>query len=321
LLLAGPAAARAGEDAELARYDAGLKPAARKHWAFQPVRPVPVPAVRDAAWVRNPIDAFVLDRLEARGWKPAPPAGPRALLRRVYLDVLGLPPSPAEQDAWERDPSPDAWERVVERLLASPGYGERWGRHWLDLARYADTNGYERDADKPSVWRYRDYVIRALNADKPYDRFVLEQLAGDELPDAGAEAVIATGFCRLGAWDDEPADPAVDRFDQLDDMVSTTSQVFLGLTLGCARCHNHKFEPLTMHDYYRMVAVFAPLRRPQNGRAELDLPAGPGGPRGYFLQEPSPKAAPVHLLHRGQPSRPGPEVAPGVPAVLVGRQP
>jgi hypothetical protein len=324
LLLAG--SARAGD--ELARYDAAVKPAARRHWAFQPVRPVSVPAVRDADWVQSPIDAFVLARLEARGWKPSPAAEPRALLRRVYLDVLGLPPTPEEQAAWQRDPSPAAWQQTVERLLASPHYGERWARHWLDLARYADTNGYERDADKPHVWRYRDYVIRALNADKPYDRFVLEQLAGDELPDATPETLIAAGFCRLGPWDDEPADPAVDHYDQLDDLVAATSQVFLGLTLACARCHNHKFEPLTMHDYYRMVAVFHPLRRPQKERTELDLPAvprgrtpGPGTPRGYFLQELSPRAPPTHILARGQPSRPGPEVAPGVPAVLVARQP
>jgi hypothetical protein len=325
LLLGSPAATAA--DAELARYDAGIKPSARKHWAFQPVRPVAVPAVKDPAWVRNPIDAFVLSRLEARGWKPAPPAEPRALLRRLYLDLIGLSPTPGEQEALERDLSPAAFDAIVDRLLASPYHGERWARHWLDVVRYADTNGYERDADKPNVWRYRDYVIRSLNADKPYDRFVLEQLAGDELPDATPETVLATGFCRLGPWDDEPADPKTDHFDQLDDMVAATSQAFLGLTLACARCHNHKFEPLTMHDYYRMVAVFHPLQRPQKGRTELDLPALPRSskmaeaPSGYFLQELSPRAPPTHILFRGQPGRPGPEVAAGVPAVLVSRQP
>jgi hypothetical protein len=337
LLLLG-AGVRAGDDPDLARYDAGIKPSARKHWAFQPVRPVAVPAVKDASWVRNPIDAFVLARLEARGWRPAPPAEPRALLRRLYLDVVGLPPTPEEQEAWERDPSPTALDAIADRLIASPHYGERWARHWLDLVRYADTNGYERDADKPHVWRYRDYVIRSLNADKPYDRFALEQLAGDELPDATGETLLATGFCRLGPWDDEPADPKTDHFDQLDDLVSSTAQVFLGLTLGCARCHNHKFEPLTMHDYYRMVAVFHPLQRPRDGRTERDLPALSRreqeqlpearrktalseAPRGYFLQELSPAAPSTHILSRGQPSRPGPEVGPGVPAVLVGRQP
>jgi hypothetical protein len=276
LLAAAPAwAAKPESDAaELARYDAFIKPAARKHWAFQPVRPPAVPPVKATGWVRNPLDAFVLAKQEARGWEPSPPAEPRALLRRLYLDVLGLPPPPAEQEAFLQDPSTEAIAKVIDDLLARPGYGERWGRHWLDLVRFAETNGYERDATKPHVWRYRDYVIRAFNDDKPFDRFILEQLAGDEIPEASAETLIATGYYRLGPWDDEPADPAEDRFDQLDDMISTTAQVFLGLTLGCARCHNHKFEPLSMHDYYRLAAIFNPLRRPQNGRTELDSPAG-----------------------------------------------
>jgi hypothetical protein len=252
------------------QYDAKVKPADREHWAFRPVRRPAVPAVKDAGWVRTPIDAFVRSKLEATGWAPAPAAEPRAILRRVYLDLTGLPPTLAEQEAFLRDPSPAGLDRLIDELLARPAYGERYARHWLDLARYADTNAYERDALKPSVWRYRDYVIAAFNADKPFDRFVKEQLAGDELPGATAETVIATGFHRLGPWDDEPADPAADRFDQLDDIVSTTSQVFLGLTLACARCHDHKFEPLTMADYYRMVAVFDPLKRPQYFRADLD---------------------------------------------------
>ncbi|HSH17531.1 MAG TPA: DUF1549 domain-containing protein, partial [Verrucomicrobiae bacterium] len=167
-----------------------------------------------------------------------------------------------------------SWSALIDQLLARPAYGERWARHWLDLVRYADSNGYERDAAKPFVWRYRDYVIRALNDDKPMDRFILEQIAGDELPDATAETIIATGFHRLGHWDDEPADPAADRYDQLDDMVRTTSEVFLGLTLACARCHDHKFEPLSTRDYYSMVAIFNPLERPRNGRTELTQPAG-----------------------------------------------
>ncbi|MCI0456090.1 MAG: DUF1549 and DUF1553 domain-containing protein [Gemmataceae bacterium] len=259
---------------DLARFDRQIKPSDRRHWAYQPVKPQPVPAVKDTAWVRNPIDAFVLAKLEAKGWKPAPVVEPRALLRRIHLDLIGLPPTPQEQEALLNDRSPDALARVVDRLLANPHYGERWGRHWLDLARYAETNGYERDATRPHVWRYRDYVIRAFNQDKPFDRFILEQLAGDELPDSNAETLIATGFHRLGPWDDEPADPQEDRFDQLDDMVNTTSLTFLGLTLSCARCHDHKFEALTMHDYYRLVAVFNPLRRPTLGRFDIDLPAG-----------------------------------------------
>ncbi|HUQ91889.1 MAG TPA: PSD1 and planctomycete cytochrome C domain-containing protein [Bryobacteraceae bacterium] len=247
------------------------KKSARDHWAFQPRRPIPVPAVKNAGWVRNSIDAFVLAKLEARKWKPSAAATPRQLMRRIYLDVTGLPPTPDEQNAFLKNPDLD---RLAADLLSRPTYGERWARHWLDLVRFAETNGYERDATKPSAWRYRDYVIRAFNDDKPFDRFTLEQLAGDELPDASAETLIATGYNRLGPWDDEPADPKTDRFDQLDDIVSTTSQVYLGLTLGCARCHNHKFEPVTANDYYSMVAVFNGLERPRKGRTELALPIG-----------------------------------------------
>jgi hypothetical protein len=272
-LLAGHAFCADPND-ELARYDARIKPKDRQHWAFQPVRPIPVPTVENPAWVRNPIDAFILAKLEAKGWKPSPAAEPHALLRRMFLHLVGLPPTLAEQDESLRDSSPGAWDRLADKLLARPAYGERWGRHWLDLVRYGETNGYERDAPKPNVWRYRDYVIRSFNSDKPFNRFIEEQLAGDELADADAETLIATGYARLGPWDDEPADPAEDRYDQLDDMVSTTAQVFLGLTLGCARCHNHKFEPLTALDYYRMIAIFNPLKRPQNGRTELDVPLG-----------------------------------------------
>jgi hypothetical protein len=274
----GTEAARAVKPASdreaLAKYDAAIKDADRQHWAFQPIRKPAVPPVKNASWVRNPIDAFVLAKLEEKGWAPSPPAPPRALLRRVYFDLVGLPPTLAEQEAFLKDPTSQRLDRTIDDLLTRPSHGERWARHWLDLVRYAESNGYERDAAKPYVWRYRDYVVRALNNDKPFNRFILEQLAGDELPDSNAETLIATGFCRLGSWDDEPADPQEDRYDQLDDLVSTTSQVFLGLTLGCARCHNHKFDPLTMHDYYRMVAIFAPLKRPRAGRTELDLPAG-----------------------------------------------
>ncbi len=239
-----------------------------RHWAFAQPRTPAVPAVKNQAWARNAIDAFILSKLEAKGWQPAPPASERALLRRVYLDLTGLPPTLAEQQASQ------PLERTVDNLLSRPTYGERWGRHWLDWVRYAETNGYERDAIKPNVWRYRDYVIRSFNDDKPVNRFLLEQLAGDELPGSNAETLIATGYYRLGPWDDEPADPAEDRYDQLDDIVSTTSQAFLGMTLGCARCHNHKFEPILAADYYSMVAIFNGLERPRNGRTELDLPVG-----------------------------------------------
>jgi hypothetical protein len=233
------------------------------HWAFQPVRRPEVPAVRDRSWVHSPIDAFVLAQFEQNGLKPAPAADRRTLLRRVYLDLIGLPPTPEEQRAFLEDTSPLAYAHVVDDLLSRPQYGERWARHWLDVGRYAESNGYERDGAKPNAWRYRDYVIDALNRDKPYDRFVTEQLAGDEMPGSNAETQIATTFLRLGTWDDEPAEFLLDRYDQLDDVLGTTVTAFMGLTLRCARCHDHKFEPFSQQDYYRMLAVFEPLKRPQ----------------------------------------------------------
>ena len=202
-----------------------------KHWAWQPIAKPTVPTVKDTAWVRNPIDAFVLAKLEAHGWKPNPSASRGDLLRRLYLNLIGLPPSIAEQQQFNGD-----FDAEAKKLLARPEYGERWARHWLDVVRYADTNGYERDATKPLVWKYRDYVIRAFNDDVPYDRFAIEQLAGDELPDSNGRTMIATGYNRLGPWDDEPADPDTDHYDQLDDLVSTTSQAFLGLTLLLGGC-------------------------------------------------------------------------------------
>ncbi len=241
-----------------------------KHWAFGKVKKPEVPQVRDSAWGRTPIDAFVLANLEKNGLQPAPPADKRTLLRRVYLDLIGLPPTPLEQKTFLEDRSPEAYGRVVDDLLARPQFGERWARHWLDVARFAETNGYERDTAKPNGWRYRDYVIDSFNRDKPYDQFLMEQLAGDELDGSTAEMQIATTFLRLGTWDDEPADPKIDRYDQLDDVLGTTATAFLGITLRCARCHDHKFEPFTQEDYYRMLAVFEPLKRPQKGQDESD---------------------------------------------------
>ena len=238
----------------------------KQHWAFQPVKHQKLPDVKDEAWALNPIDRFILAKLEAKGLDPNPSAKPAQLLRRAHLDLIGLPPTLSEQEAYARKPDLTA---LVNDLIDRPGYGERYARHWLDVVRYADSNGYERDAAKPEVWRYRDYVIRSLNADKSFDQFIVEQLAGDEMEDATTETILATGFNRLGPWDDEPADFAVDRFDQLDDLVNTTAQAFLGLTMGCARCHDHKFDPLLQTDYYSMVAIFNPLKRPQSGRSEL----------------------------------------------------
>lgn len=246
----------------------------RDHWAFVPVVRPELPTVADAAWVRTPIDSFVLAKLEKKAIRPVPDAGRLALLRRIYFDLIGLPPTPAEQAAFLADQNPDAYAKVVDDLLARPQYGERWGRHWLDVVRYAESNGYERDGAKPHAWRYRDYVIDSLNADKPYDRFILEQVAGDELEGSNAESQIATTFLRLGLWDDEPADPMIDRYDQLDDVLDATYTAFQGITLRCARCHDHKFEPFRQTDYARAIAIFEPLKRPQEGRTDLDRMVG-----------------------------------------------
>ncbi len=229
----------------------------RNHWAFEPVTHPQPPKVKQQAWVQNPIDAFVLQGLEHAGLKPAPPADRVALIRRVTFDLTGLPPTPAEVDDFVKASATNAQsaiEQLVDRLLDSPRYGERWARHWLDLVRYADTNSFERDGVKPNAWKYRDYVIRSFNDDKPYDRFIQEQLAGDEFAEPTIDTLTATGFYRLGLWDDEPADRKLARYDELDDILSTTSQVFLGLTLGCARCHEHKIDPIPQHDYYSMLA-------------------------------------------------------------------
>jgi hypothetical protein len=236
-------------------------------WSVQPVGEPVLPVVKDAAWAKGPIDAFILAKLEEKGLKPAPEAKRVALIRRATYDLTGLPPTPDEVKAFVGDPSSDAYEQLIDRLLASPHYGEKWGRHWLDLVRYAESNSYERDNAKPNVWRYRDFVIRSFNDDKPYDQFVKEQLAGDEMPDAveNPDRVIATGFYRLGIWDDEPSDRLQSRYDGLDDVVTTTGQVFLGLTVDCARCHNHKIDPIPQADYYRLLAFFQNIRDYRNG--------------------------------------------------------
>ena len=238
------------------------------HWAYvKPVRPA-TPPVRQAAWVRNPIDAFVLARLEREGLTPSPPAPGPTLLRRVTLDLTGLPPTVQEVDAYLADRHPDAYERVVDRLLASPQYGERWARPWLDLARYADTDGGSWDGPRPA-WVYRDWVIAALNRDLPFDRFTIEQLAGDLLPGATTAQQIATGFHRNTVNNQEMGvDKEEVRWDALVDRVDTTATVWLGSTLACARCHNHKYDPFTQKDYYRLLAFF-------DNAEEVNLRVGP----------------------------------------------
>ena len=228
----------------------------QKHWAYvKPSRP-PVPAVHNGAWVRNPIDAFVLARLEKEGLTTSPEASREILLRRVSLDLTGLPPTPEEIDAFLADHSPGAYEKVVDRLLASPHYGERWARPWLDLARYADTNGFEADRRR-TIWKYRDWVIDAFNRDMPFDRFTIEQIAGDMLPKATEEQRIATGFHRNTMFNEEGGvDQMESHWDTLIDRANTTATVWLGSTLGCAQCHDHKYDPFTQKEYYQFLAFF-----------------------------------------------------------------
>jgi len=242
------AAAAAAEMAKL--EERPITTAERSYWAFVKPSRVTLPAVSNPAWNGNPIDAFLIAAMDKRGLVPAAPADKRTLVRRAYLDVLGLPPTPAEVDAFVNDRSPEAWPRLVDRLLASPHYGERWARHWMDLVRYADSGGFEFDVDRPEMYRYRDYLIDAFNSDKPYDQFVKEQIAGDEFSPGSAEAMIATGFLRLGP------EGGGNRQDALDDLVATTTLTFMGMTVSCARCHNHKFDPIPQKDYYRIQSVF-----------------------------------------------------------------
>jgi mono/diheme cytochrome c family protein len=225
-------------------------------WAFRPVQAVQPPAIRDP-WIRNPIDAFILAGLRAEGLRPSPAADRVTLIRRAYLDLHGLPPTPEEVDAFVADRSPDAWEKLVDRLLASPRYGERWARHWLDLARYAESEGFKADETRPNAWRYRDYVIDSFNADKPYDRFIREQIAGDEIAPDSPEALVATGFNRHWADESNARNIPLRRQEILNDITDTVGSVFLGMTVGCARCHDHKYDAISQKDYYRLQAFFA----------------------------------------------------------------
>jgi hypothetical protein len=234
-----------------------IPPEKKSHWAWKPVAATTPPQVKKEAWIASPIDRFILAKLEASGLQPAAPASREQLIRRVSFDLIGLPPTPAEIDAFVNDASPNAWEKVIDRLLASPHYGERWGRHWLDLARFAESNGYEYDEIRPDAWRYRDYVVKAFNDDMHYDRFIREQLAGDELDPENADALVATGFNLLGPDMTDSSDQVQRRQNTLNDMTDTAGLAFLGMTIACARCHDHKFEPIPQTDYYRLQAFFA----------------------------------------------------------------
>ena len=264
-------------------------------WAFRPVREHPVPSGGfDPGLVRTPVDAFILSALAGRGIEPAPRAARETLVRRVTFDLTGLPPTPAEVEAFVLNDSESAYKELVERLLDSPRYGERWGRHWLDVTRYADTAGYSNDFERPNAWRYRDYVIRSFNADKPFDRFVLEQIAGDELFPHDPEAIIATGFLRSGPWEHTGmAVAAVSRQLFLDDVTHHVGQSFLGVTLGCARCHDHKFDPIPTKDYYKMQAVFA-----KTAFARRPLPFVPAESTEGFAEGREPFKGRLELLER-----------------------
>jgi hypothetical protein len=323
------------------------------HWSLRPrTRPM-VPAVSAPGFaVRTPIDAFILARLAAAGLTPAPEADRRTLLRRVTFDLTGLPPTPAETDAFLNDTSPDAYEKVVDRLLASPHYGEKWGQHWLDVARFAETEGFEYDRLRVGAWRYRDYVIAAFNADIPYDRFINEQLAGDEADPGGDELRIAAGFNRLGPVRRNAGNQALafSRHEVLSEMADTAAAVFLGLTVACARCHDHKFDRIGLDDYYAFQAFWAAAQEHDAVRAtaaeqaawkaatdklEAEIKAvkkSMGGLTGEpreraeaklkvleaSLPQPLPavttvrngERTPVHVLKRGNPDSPGPRVGP-----------
>lgn len=233
----------------------------KSFWSFQKVQRPKLPDVEKSDWLSNDVDRFVLAKLEKAGLQPAPKASKKVLIRRLYYGLTGLPPTTKQVAAFMQDASPDAYQQLVDQLLASPHYGEKWGRHWLDVVRYAESNSFERDATKPFVWRYRDYVIRSFNDDKPYDQFLTEQLAGDEVDNPTSQSIIATGYYRLGQWDDEPADPKLALFDDLDDILATTSQAMIGLTVDCARCHDHKIDPISTKDYYQMISFFRNVKR------------------------------------------------------------
>ena len=261
-----------------------------KHWSLQPLRPVASPAFKDEHWPRNFIDRFILARLETAGLRPAPPADRRTLLRRVTFDLTGLPPTPAEIEAFLADRAPDAFARVVDRLLASPQYGERWGRHWLDLVRYAETAGHEFDYDLPNAFRYRDYVIRAINVDLPYDQLVREHVAGDLLPaprrhpaEGFNESILGTGFWHLGEARHSPVAVRADQADRLDNQIDVFAKTFLGLTVACARCHDHKFDAISTRDYYALCGYLESSRYQQ-----------------AFLDDPEPVRAQIRRLRKLQ---------------------
>ena len=329
-----------GLSAAAAAADETYTAAERRHWAFQPRAH---PAVPESSPARNPIDAFILARLRKEGFEPAPPASRRTLIRRVYFDLTGLPPSPEEVERFVSDRSADAWPRLVDRLLDSPEYGERWAQHWLDVVRFAESDGFEYDTHRAEAWRYRDYVIRSIREDKPYDQFLREQLAGDEIDPSSEEMLVAAGFHRLGAFRKNAGnqDAAYNRNEILVEMTNVIGSGMLGITLGCARCHDHKFDPIRQRDYYRIQAFFATTQhkdipryspeqqaewkkktaaieaelkalraKPQSAETEIaiaqkeaELP--PPLPTLQTVEDDPAKFVPVHILARGDSGNPG----------------
>ena len=243
----------------------------RGFWSFRPLGRIAPPSVGDSSWADTAVDHFILQELESKGLEPNPAADRRTLIRRAYLNLLGLPPGPEEVDAFVNDSSPDAYEKLIDRLLDSPHYGERWARHWMDIARFGESHGFEQDYDRPYAYHYRDFLIRAFNDDMPYDRFVRWQLAGDELAPDDPQAMIATGFLGAGPFPTQITEAEFEsaRYDELDDMIGTMGTAMLGLTVGCARCHDHKYDPIPNHDYYRLASVFG-----RTIRAEIDYDPG-----------------------------------------------
>ncbi len=288
---------------------------ASDHWAFQPVRLPALPAVRDPGWCRQPLDRFVLRKLEREKIATSPQADRPTLLRRLSIDLAGLPPTPAEIDAFANDPDPAAWEHQVDRLLASPRFGERWGRHWLDLARYADSSGYQVDRERPWAWVYRQWVVDSINRDQPFDEFTVWQLAGDlvgkDPRDGGPGPVIAAGFHRMALSNHEDGVDAREFAARaLVDRVSTTGTAWLGLTVGCAECHSHKYDPISQREFYQLYAFF-------QGADEADRTVAPGTTAYTFAQKTQPP--PTHVHVRGDFLREGERVEPGVPACLGNR--
>ncbi|NBY01308.1 MAG: DUF1549 domain-containing protein [Planctomycetes bacterium] len=316
----------------LSKWVDGLNPSALKnkssgkdHWAFKKLEAPAVPGVDQNPWGYQPLDAFVLASLDAKGLKPSPIADKTTLIRRAYFDLTGLPPSPYAIQKFLNDTSVNSFEKVIDELLASPAYGERWGRHWLDLTRYADSGGFHNDVPRTNAWRYRDYVIKSINEDKPFAQFIREQLAGDEIENAGDEQLIATGFGRNGPSNDDnmgktPQDIEKYRLDELDGVINTTFTTFLGLTLGCARCHDHKYDPISQKDYYQVLAIF-------NGTSKKDLPLAGNTIEKGKLKDPErgimalidsmAQPKPTHILWRGDLNNPGPIVKAAVPSVLT----